>query len=189
MVCHICNNLYFSIICKKCQKEHLQFRLQKRYISKDFFTYTFYDLSRIDYLIKSKYLDIGSAIFKVLAKNSLSKFAKEFKYSCYAVGIDNSISKGYSHSAILTKSLNSRYIKPLYNSLEITNSHIKYSGKSKKYREDNRREFNYSGKKSIDVILVDDVITTGLTLIEAKKSLEVYNINVLFAIVLADSRF
>ena len=61
-----------------------------------------------------------------------------------------------------------------------------YAGKSLQFRLDNPRDFDYHGKKDVDVILVDDIITTGITLQEAQKVLTQSGVNVLFALVLAD---
>ncbi len=56
------------------------------------------------------------------------------------------------------------------------------------FRLDNPRGFVYNGLSDIDVILVDDIITTGLTIQEAKEKLEDNGVRVLFAITLADAR-
>ncbi len=63
---------------------------------------------------------------------------------------------------------------------------VNYSGRSLQYRLDNPRDFVYKGKSGIDVILVDDIITTGITLQEAQKVLIEKGVNVLFALTLAD---
>ncbi|EAL9099540.1 ComF family protein, partial [Campylobacter jejuni] len=49
---------------------------------------------------------------------------------------------------------------------------------------------NYKLLKTIHepVILVDDIVTTGSSLLEAKKVLEENKISVLFALVLADAK-
>ena len=63
---------------------------------------------------------------------------------------------------------------------------VNYSGKSLQYRLEHPRDFVYTGKSGIDVILVDDIITTGITLQEAQKVLMENGVNVLFALTLAD---
>ncbi len=52
---------------------------------------------------------------------------------------------------------------------------------------ENSRDFLYKCKSGIDVILVDDIITTGITLQEAQKVLISHGDNVLFALTLADA--
>ncbi|EDP7060847.1 ComF family protein, partial [Campylobacter jejuni] len=62
------------------------------------------------------------------------------------------------------------------------------SGKSLEFRQKHKR--NYKLLKTIQepVILVDDIVTTGSSLLEAKKVLEENKISVLFALVLADAK-
>ena len=43
-------------------------------------------------------------------------------------------------------------------------------------------------KENIDVILIDDIVTTGSTLEEAHDALKKHDVNVLFALVLADAK-
>jgi len=63
---------------------------------------------------------------------------------------------------------------------------VHYSGKGLQFRLENPRDFVYKGKSNIDVILVDDIITTGITLQEAQKVLIQNGVNVLFALTLAN---
>jgi len=58
-----------------------------------------------------------------------------------------------------------------------------------KFRLNNPRNFKYSGPKNINIILVDDVITTATTINEAKEVLKKYNVNVAFCLVLVDKRW
>ena len=62
---------------------------------------------------------------------------------------------------------------------------LKYHGKSLSYCLENPRLFYINKKINTDVILIDDILTTGLTLQNAVKVLEKNNINVLFCITLA----
>jgi len=57
------------------------------------------------------------------------------------------------------------------------------------FRINNPRNFKYYGNKNIDVILIDDVVTTATTINEAKEVLKKYNVNVVFCLVLVDKRW
>ncbi|ELZ6177138.1 ComF family protein, partial [Campylobacter coli] len=64
----------------------------------------------------------------------------------------------------------------------------KYSGKSLKFRQDNKRKFKLLKKINNPVILVDDIVSSGSSLLEAKQFLEKNKISVLFTVVLADAK-
>jgi competence protein ComFC len=99
----------------------------------------------------------------------------------YLIGVDESVTSGYSHVALLTSV--TQYV--IHNGLIATNR-VKYSGKSLNFRLNNPRKFHYTGVSNLDVILVDDIVTTGTTLLEAKEVLEQNGVNVLFGLTLAD---
>ena len=63
-----------------------------------------------------------------------------------------------------------------------------YSGKSKAFREQHKRDFDFTCKDVKDVILIDDIVTTGTTLKEAEEVLKKHSIRVHFALVLADAK-
>jgi len=186
MRCLLCQNLSFSHICKNCQKEFLKPQITKREIFRDFYVVSFYKYSEIEHLLKTKHTFIGSFIYKILAKNSMKIFLKEFYQKAYLLPIDTRVKDYYSHTAILAKYSKSKNHKPLYNSLMSQNS-VTYSGKSYEYRLKNPRDFIYLGPGGIDVILIDDIVTTGLTLKEAYFKIK-QKANVLFALTLADAR-
>jgi len=124
-----------------------------------------------------------------MAKNSFKRFAKEFEFSkkVYSISIDDQIESGYSHTAILNRALKSKYIIPLYSKLKATKS-VKYSGKSLEYRLKHPRGFRSDLKGNLDLILVDDIVTTGTTILEARATLEKIGHNSLFALCLADAK-
>lgn len=188
MKCLTCTKLSFSLICKKCQKVFLKPKIKKRVLSSGLEVYSFYRYSDIESLLKSKYQIYGSTIYKILAQNSFKAFAKNFEYpkELFALPIDDNVNKNFSHSAILAKSLKSDSITPLFSKLRARNQ-IKYAGKTKTFREQNPRDFKYSGEIGIEVILVDDIVTYGTTLNEAKRVLNRYNVNVAFALTLANT--
>ena len=105
------------------------------------------------------------------------------------MGVDDQISKqGYAHNAILLHSFKAAGLRPLYRTLYASNA-VKYAGKDLRFRQKNPRNFilkrKVAGKK---IVLVDDIVTTGLTLKEAKNFLESQGAEVLYALVLANAR-
>ena len=189
MYCLLCEALSFSHICKSCRIEFLKPSLYKRKIENDFEVYSFYKYSAIKELILTKHKFVGYFIYHILAQESFKKFAKEFKFidQTYSFACDDHVKNGYSHTAILNKYLKSSHITPVHSVLR-AQTEVNYSGKSLQFRQNNPRNFKYNYHSNIDAILVDDIITTGSTIKEAKKLLEQNGVNVLFALTLADAR-
>ena len=188
MKCISCENLSFQIICKKCQSSLLKPSFHKRELEENFFNYSFYSFSEIDEFITSKYYFHGDRVFNILASLSFKKFAQNFNFSetVYSIGIDEHTRHEFSQTAILSKYLKSKNIKPLYNQLIATNI-VKYAGHDLEFRKKNKRKFK-TNLKNKKIILVDDLITTGTTILEAKKILESKNNEVLFSLTLADAK-
>ena len=182
----------FLAICNECQKKFLAPSIQKKWINNNLFVYYFYDYDDIKDLIKTKYKVYGSRIFNILANNSFKIFANNFSANLdtnnieniFVVPIDDNIRVNYSHSAILTKATKTKVLKPTYSTL-IAQNHIKYAGQSKEFRKANKRDFKYTGAKKADIILVDDLVTTGLTMRQAKSELLKHKCKVLFGLTLS----
>jgi len=189
MHCLLCGNLSFWHICKRCRSEFLTPSLTKRVLDDGLEVYSFYRYSQIKTLLHTKHKFIGYFIYRILAKESFLKFADNFNFEgqIFSIACDDSVKRGYSHSAILNRYLKSAHITPLFSKLRAKNS-ISYSGKSLKFREENPRDFGYSYRSDIDIILVDDIVTTGTTLKEAKRVIENSGSRVHFALTLADAR-
>lgn len=186
MRCLSCEKLSFAIICKRCQTKLFQPNLYKKELAKDFFVYSFYNYEEIEELIQSKYYFHGDKVYKILAHLSFEKFAHNFNYPnvIQAIPIDDHTLHDFSQTALLAKHLKSHYIKPKYNQLKATNR-VKYAGKDLKFRQENPRKFIYNGKPHQEAILVDDLITTGTTLLEARKTLLKHKVTPLFALTLS----
>jgi competence protein ComFC len=118
-------------------------------------------------------------------KPFIEEFVESDDRDVYIVGIDEYVKSGYSHVALLTRAMNTKSAIILHSALMAQNR-VNYSGKDLQFRLENPRDFLYKGKSNIDVILVDDIITTGITLQEAQKVLLSHGVNVLFALTLAD---
>ncbi|NPA87150.1 ComF family protein [Caminibacter pacificus] len=179
--CIKCGDFSFEIICKNCQKKFLT----SSFYEEDGIV-SFYDYYAIEDFIKYKYHKFGSFVYKILAKNSFNVFAKKFelKRNFFAIPIDDKIEKGFSHTAILANALKPAF-KPLFSTLHAKNE-VKYAGKSLEFRLKNPRDFIYKGKQNISVVLVDDVVTTGMTINEAKEILSKNGVDVAFSLVLSN---
>jgi competence protein ComFC len=174
-------------ICSSCQELFLTPSFYKRKLSNGIEVISFYKYDEIKKLLHTKHTDLGYYIYNILAKNSFAKFAQEFSDNLDSVslGIDDNVKSGYAHTAILNKHLKSKNITPLYNKL-IAKNKISYSGKSKAFRIMNPRNFVLKSFEAEDVILVDDIITTGATLSEATNLLKRQKKEVLFCLTLTD---
>ncbi len=152
---------------------------------------SFFRYSTIESLLLHKHKPEGFRIFRDLAEITMKPFIKEFVQGdpseISIIGIDETIKGGYSHVACLTQSMKTASSKPLHASL-LSQNGVNYAGKTLQYRLDHPRDFHYSGPQGVDVILVDDIITTGITLQEAQLTLQKQGVNVLFALTLADAK-
>ena len=185
MRCLLCEKWNFSHICTCCQAAYLQPSIYKRYVE-GMEVISFYKYSDIEQFLFTKHTPLGYYIFTLLAKNSFQLFSKNFTFSeeVASLSIDDTNRSGYSHTAILNRSLKSKIIKPYYGKIRAKNS-VNYSGQTLQYRKNSPRNFTFKPIKEGSVILVDDIITTGLTLAQAKRSVE--GTDVLFALTLADA--
>jgi len=188
MRCFSCSKLSLDILCEHCQKTLFVPTIKTRTIG-TLDVISFFRYSTLEPLLHTKHKPEGYRVFKKLGKLFFKPFIKEFVENdegrVYIVGIDEYVRNGYSHVALLTRAMKCKQALPQHASL-LAKNRVNYSGKPLQYRLDHPRDFVYTGKKGVDVILVDDIITTGITLQEAQKELMQYDINVLFALTLAD---
>ena len=163
--------------------------VSQRILSSGLEVFSFYKYSDISKFLKLKHTYHGFEIYKILAKNSIERFFKEFKTQSiiYTIPIDDKVVYDYSHTAILAKFSKTKNILPLYNSLRAKNS-VNYSNQTLDFRLKNPRDFEYRFRQNIDAILIDDIITTGTTLNEAYNKLKTHKVNTLFALTLADAK-
>jgi competence protein ComFC len=188
MRCFSCSKLSFKIICKQCVGQLFIPTISTRKVG-TLDVISFFKYSTLETLLHSKHKPEGYRIYKALANMTMKPFIEEFVESderdVYIVGIDEYVKSGYSHVALLTRAMKTKSSIIQHSSLMAQNR-VNYSGKNLQFRLENPRDFLYKGKSDIDVILVDDIITTGITLQEAQKVLISHGVNVLFALTLAD---
>ncbi|MDD2653477.1 MAG: ComF family protein [Sulfurimonas sp.] len=184
----MCESFCLSHICRKCQSAFLTPSLYRRKILHNIEVISFYKYDDIKPLLHTKHTDLGYYVYTILAQNSLAIFAKEFAYETKAtsIAVDDVVKGGYSHTAILNKALKSSCIKPEFGKLRAKNK-ISYSGKSREFRMQNPRDFTLGKVSANEVILVDDIITTGLTFSEAIGVLKQNGKEALFCLTLADA--
>jgi len=188
MKCLLCTSWSLSHICKACQNENLQPSLFKRHIRGKIVVYSFYRYGDIEKLLHTKHTDLGYYIYNILANIAFKDFAENFVFDekVVSLGIDEQVKHGYSHTAILNKALRSKWICPRYSKL-LARSQETYSGKSFQFRLLHPRNFKVKHFEEKYVILVDDIITTGLSLTQAVDALEKEGKEVLFCLTLADA--
>jgi len=188
MRCFSCGKLSWKIVCERCWQNLFKPNIRTRTVG-TLDVISFYRYSTLEPLLLTKHKPEGYRIYKALGERLLKPFMQEFvehdSGDVHIVGVDEHVKSGYSHVACLTRAMKMKHVIPQHASLMAQNR-INYSGKPLQFRLENPRDFRYSGKSSVDVILVDDIITTGITLQEAQKVLLQHNVNVLFALTLAD---
>ena len=188
MRCFSCSKLSVSILCDICVKELFPTEIHTRTMG-TLDVISFYKYTTLEALLLTKHKPEGYRIYKALAKITMKPFMEEFVENAegdvYIIGVDEQVKSGYAHVALLTHAMKMKTSIPLHASLMAQNR-VNYSGKDLQFRLANPRNFKYTGKKNIDAILVDDIITTGITLQEAQKVLMQNGVNVLFALTLAD---
>ena len=177
MACVICGRFSWRAICFDCRE------LLKPDIKVIDNTLSFYKYENISHLLKYKYTKFGSRVFWEISE-VLKTFGDNFSQKAFLIPVDDRVKKGYSHTAVMAKKMKTSKLKPLFGVLHSKNS-VRYAGKSLEFRLNNPRDFRYSGPEKIDVILVDDIITTGFTLQEAENVLKTYGVNVVLKVVLA----
>jgi len=187
MRCLSCHKISFQTFCRTCQTNLLKPTVTKRACG-TLDVYSFYKYQNIEDLLLTKHTPQGFKLYKALAKISFRPFIKNFmkedNRTIYIVGIDENVQSGYAHVALLTHEMKMKNVKVQHAKL-IARNKINYSGKTLQFRLENPRDFEYRGKKGVEVILVDDIVTTGTTLKEAAWVLEQNGVEVLFALTLA----
>jgi len=188
MRCMMCERFSLSHICASCQESLLSPILHKRKILGSIPVYSFYPYNEIEPLLLTKHTDIGYYIYTILANRSFGAFAVEWQYenTVASVGIDDRAESGYSHTAVLNRALKSNTIVPQYGKLRAS-QHYKYAGKSVEERLMNPRRFMYTPFSEHEVILVDDIVTTGTTLSEATEVLHAKGKKVILCLTLTDA--
>ena len=190
MRCFSCHRFSLRTICNDCRERLFVPTIRKRKVG-TLEVISFYRYSTIESLLLHKHKAEGYRIFRDLSAWTMKPFMQNFIGSdpepVGIIGVDESIRSGYSHVACMTRQMKTALSRPLHASL-LSRNPVNYAGKTLQYRLNHPRDFRYRGPEGIDAILVDDIVTTGITLQEAQQTLKRHNVNVLFALTLADAK-
>ena len=188
MRCHSCSKLSLKVICKTCREKLFKPNIQTQKIG-TIDVISFYRYAVIASLLHTKHKPEGYRIYQSLAEMTVKPFIHEFIENndgdVYIIGIDEHVKSGYAHVALLTHAMKTKTSIPQHAAL-LAGNRVNYSGKSLQFRLEHPREFVYTGVEDVHAILVDDIVTTGITLQEAQKVLMQHGVNVLFALTLAN---
>ncbi|MDR2034391.1 MAG: ComF family protein [Helicobacteraceae bacterium] len=184
MRCLLCEKLSWRYICPECDRS-IDVRARIHNL-RELKAITFYEFGDIEPLIKTKYYPFGSFVLKYLAIKAFKPFFSELKLdeSAALVPIDDRLNAWYSHSALLAKAGAAGMIAPRFGSLR-ARSKEKYAGQTLAFRKSHPRRFIVKPFPETNAIILDDLITTGTTLLEAAAALEKRDKNPLFAVALA----
>lgn len=185
MRCHACGRLSFSLICRECQKSYLYPEPKIRTLDTGLKVLSFFAYDEIEPFLLTKHTPHGWFVYRLLAKRAfecLEVSGERF----YAVAIDDDVSRGYSHTALIARALALYGYRNLPGAL-LARNRVSYAGQPLNFRLQNPRDFHYRGPQDITAVLVDDIVTSGLTLQEAYGVLLRSGVKVKGAIVLADA--
>jgi competence protein ComFC len=186
MRCLLCLRLSINSICRKCQDKLLTPTIYTRELECGYRVHSLYPYDEIEELILTKHSDTGHSIYKILSLQ-LAKAALElFGNNCTALPLESEKIGIYSHTALLAKGFKKRGFSLALGALR-DRSGKNYTGKSLEYRLKNQRDFEL--KKIVEnPLLIDDIITTGMTFSSAIATLKKEGIEPKGCIALADAR-
>ena len=185
MRCHACGRLSFSLICPDCQKSYLYPEPKIRTLDTGLKVLSFFAYDEIEPFLLTKHTPHGWFVYRLLAKRAFERLEKR-EEKRFAVAVDDDVQRGYSHTALIARALVPYGYRNLPGAL-LARNRVSYAGQPLNFRLQNPRNFIYHGPAGVSVVLVDDIVTSGLTLQEAHGVLLRGGVEVENAIVLADA--
>jgi len=189
MRCFACRKFSVDVICENCRRHFVPAHRTRRLGTLD--VHAFFDYDTLEPLLLTKHKPEGWRVYRWLANRIVRPFFETFAGhltdEIYIIGIDEYPKGGYAHIAVLTHALRRVPNLRVRHGILHAQNRVSYAGKPLQYRLDNPRRFAYRGPKGVEAILIDDIVTTGTTLQEAYATLTRADVDVLFAVTLADA--
>jgi len=190
MRCLSCHKLSRRVICPDCHARLFVPTTSRRKVGA-LEVVSLFKYKNIEPFLLTKHTPAGYRLYRYFSEQFFKPFLEDFASHIDAavslIAVDEQIQSGYSHTALLSHYAKSPKIDLTHATL-LAQNRVNYAGRSLQFRLENPRDFRYTGKKGIEAILIDDIITTGVTLQEAQMELERHDVEVLFALTLADAR-
>jgi competence protein ComFC len=190
MRCLSCQKWSLSVICRRCHETLLQPTVSTRRIG-TMDVVSLYRYRTVAPFLLNKYHPAGYRLFRYFGRRQVAPFLEAFAEGLdeptLLLAIDERVAEGYAHTALLIRESRFGLLRPLHGAL-LARHPVRYAGRSLRFRLENPRDFLYRGPAGMPAILLDDVVTTGTTLSEARTLLAAHGVEVLFALTLADAR-
>jgi len=190
MRCLSCHRISWRIICPACHARLFVPTTTRRKVG-TLEVVSLFKYKNIEPFLLTKHTPVGYRLYryfsKAFFKPFLDDFASHIDMPVTLIAIDEQVQSGYAHTALLSHFASSPKIHTAHGAL-LAQNRVNYAGRSLQFRLENPRDFRYTGEAGLEVILIDDIITTGVTLQEAQQVLESHGVEVLFALTLADAR-
>ena len=191
MRCVSCHTFSVDVVCSSCAKRLLRPTISRRTVG-TLEVVSLFHYSVIEPFLLTKHTPIGHRIYRYLGRHYVAPFVEEYWSQMGmpfgVVGVDEHVGHGYAHTALLTRAIDHPDITVTHGAL-LARNRVNYAGKTLQYRLDHPRDFRYIGPQGQQVVLVDDIVTTGITLQEAAGELKRNDLTVLFAVTLADAQY
>jgi competence protein ComFC len=194
MRCILCHRISLRVVCPSCQSRWLTPHIHRRQIG-SLEIVSLFGYSQIEPLLLTKHTPVGYRVFRFFGREFVAPFLETFARQDSAtepvavIGVDEQPSfGGYAHIALLTRPIRHPLLTVRHGRL-LARTPVHYAGKDLAYRLDHPRRMTYRPAKPASVILVDDIVTTGLTLQESAYAVASSGKNVLFALTLADAEY
>ena len=190
MRCLSCHRLSRQAICTDCHARLFIPTTTRRKVG-TLEVVSLFKYKNIEPFLLTKHTPAGYRLYryfsKAFFKPFLDDFASHIDTPVTLIAVDEQVQNGYSHTALLSHYAKSPKIVPTHAAL-LAQNRVHYAGKSLQYRLAHPRDFHYTAEAGVEAILIDDIITTGVTLQEAQQELQRHGVEVLFALTLADAR-
>ncbi len=192
MRCISCHRLSRDVVCRSCRNRLLTPAVSRRTVG-TLEVVSLFGYRTLEPFLLTKHTPVGHRMYHYLGKHFLSPFLSEFADKLppgslvQIIGVDEYAGGGYSHTARLIHAVKHPSLEVIHGKL-LARNRVTYAGKTLQYRLENPRKFRYTGPCGGEAILVDDIVTTGLTLQQARQTLLANGVDILYAVTLANAQ-